>query len=202
MGKLLRGVLVALALSGTAAAGPLEDGRAANDRGDYATALRFWRPLADQGDANAQLSVGRAYELGRGVARHYVEAVRWYRRSAEQGNARARSNLGYMYDVGHGVEEDPAEAVRWYRLSAEQGNAFGQRNLGRMYAIGRGVPQSLVQAHMWLELAAFRFEPGADRDDAVRRRQRISARMTPAQIAEARRLASEWEVGHPPRSTN
>ena len=88
------------------------------------------------------------------------------------------------------------------RAEDQQGNAFGQRNLGRMYAIGRGVPQSLVQAHMWLELAAFRFEPGADRDDVLRRRQRTSARMTPAQIAEAQRLASEWEVGHPPRSTN
>ena len=199
MGKLLRGICVALALSGTAAAGLLEDGRAAYDRGDYATALRLWRPLADQGDANAQLSLGRAYELGRGVARDYVEAVRWYRRSAEQGNARARSNLGSMYDVGHGVQEDPAEAVKWYRLSAEQGNAFGQRNLGRMYVVGRGVPQSSIQAHMWFDLAASRFERGADRDDAVRSRQRASARMTPAQIAEAQRLASEWEVGHPPR---
>ena len=39
-------------------AGQFEDGGAAADTGDYATALQFWRPLADQGNASAQYNLG------------------------------------------------------------------------------------------------------------------------------------------------
>ena len=56
--KLLRATLTALlmlvAIAGAAVAGPFEDRGAAYVRGDYATAMRLWRPLADQGDALAQ----------------------------------------------------------------------------------------------------------------------------------------------------
>ena len=47
-------LLLALGLSGAANAGPFEDALAAHGRGDYATSLRLWRPLADQGNASAQ----------------------------------------------------------------------------------------------------------------------------------------------------
>jgi hypothetical protein len=53
--------LLAIALlftvSSLALAGHLEDGNAASDRHDYATALQLWRPLADQGDAEAETDV-------------------------------------------------------------------------------------------------------------------------------------------------
>ena len=35
--------------------------------GDYATALREWKPLAEQGYADAQYNLGRMYEFGKGV---------------------------------------------------------------------------------------------------------------------------------------
>ena len=55
-------------------------GFAARSGGDYATALRHWRPLAKQGDANAQTWLGQMYRMGHGVTRDYKEAVRlrWY----------------------------------------------------------------------------------------------------------------------------
>ncbi len=62
-----------------------------------------------------------------------------------------------------------------------------------MYYKGRGVPQDYVQAHMWLNLAASRFPQGTDRDMAVKIRDILAAKMTPAQIAEAQRLAREWK---------
>jgi hypothetical protein len=46
--------LAIMALAVPANAGPFEDGLAAYQRDDYATALKFWRPLAEQGDALAQ----------------------------------------------------------------------------------------------------------------------------------------------------
>jgi TPR repeat protein len=63
---LAAGVL-ALALFGSAMAGPLEDGEAAYHRGDYAEAMRLLRPLAEQGDANAQSQLGAMYTFGDGV---------------------------------------------------------------------------------------------------------------------------------------
>ncbi len=60
---------------------------------------------------------------------------------------------------------------------------------------GRGVPQDHAVAHKWFNLAASRF-PASEatlRDKAVKIREAIAARMTPAQIAEAQRLSREWK---------
>jgi TPR repeat protein len=110
-------LMLAVSFAGSVAAGPVEDAAAAvaaHKRGDYATALRLIRPLADQGDADAR-------------------------------------NI-----------------------------------LGLMYYSGQGVPQDYVIAHMWLSLAAAGGNFTAERDF-------IAAKMTPAQIAEAQKLAREWK---------
>ena len=118
------------------------------------------------------------------------------RARAEQGDAVAQFNLGWMYDTGEGVPQDDAEAVRWYRLAAEQGNPFAQYSLGSHYRNGRGVPQDDVQAYMWFNLAASRLT-GDNREAVARQRDDLAARMTPERIAEAQRLASEWDAAHP-----
>ncbi len=194
MRRILTGLVLILMLTGGAAAGPLEDGIAAYERGDYATALRLWRPLAEQGNAFLQYNLGLMYTKGQGVPRDHAEAIKWYRLAAEQGYAAAQSNLGLMYEKGRGVPQDYAEAAKWYRLAAEQGYAHAQFNLGLMYAKGQGVPQDDVQAYMWFYLAAERFSaPEAEnRDQAVKYRDIVASEMTPVQIAEAQRLAREW----------
>ncbi len=159
MKRLVLTIAILLGLAAPAWAG-FAEGVAAYKRGDYATALREFRPLANQGNADAQY------------------------------------NLGVMYDNGLGVPQDHAEAAKWYRKAAEQGEANAQNLLGLMYGKGRGVPQDYVQAHMWYNLAASRLPPGADRVGAVKNRDILSAWMTPAQIAEAERLAREWMEKH------
>src|ERR1019366_2315963 len=62
-------VLLALSFASPVAAGSLEDGEAAYNSGDYATALRLIRPLADQGLAAAQTNLGAMYDGGHGVRR-------------------------------------------------------------------------------------------------------------------------------------
>jgi len=183
--------LVAVALfvgSMTAHAVDISEGYKAYQRGDYATALRVFRQLADQGNYNSQVGLGFMYFKGQGVAQDYEEAVRWYRKAADQGWANAQSNLGFMYFKGFGVKRNYEEAVRWYRKAADQGWANAQNNLGGMYLNGQGVTQDYVQAHMWFDLAAT-----GGRKDAENSREKTAEQMTPVQIAEARRLAREWK---------
>ena len=90
----------------------------AYNRGDYETALKEFRPLADQGDAEAQLNLGDLYHFG---FLDNKEAAKWYRLAAEQGNAEAQSNLGLMYENGQGVPQDYVLAHMWVNLAASQG---------------------------------------------------------------------------------
>ena len=131
MRMLSMSLLLALGLAslGPATAGPLEDGFAAYQAGDYTEALRIFEQEPEQDNAYAQNNLGFMYENGYGVPQDYAEAARWYRLAAEQGNAYAQNNLGFMYENGYGVPQDYAEAVRWYRLAAEQGDAYAQSNL-------------------------------------------------------------------------
>jgi TPR repeat protein len=138
-----------------------DEGMAAYNKKDYATALKEWKPLATQGDARAQFSLGVMYENGQGVPQDYKEAVKWYRLAADQGNAGAQVNLGAAYEYGQGVPQDYKEAVKWYRLAANQGNDTAQLNLGVAYEYGRGVPQDHKEAVKWYRLAADQGNAGA-----------------------------------------
>ncbi len=100
--------------------GDYQDGRTAYNRGDYATALKELRPLAEQGHAGAQYLFGYMYYKGRGVGQDGEEAVKWFRKSAEQGDVKAQYLLGEMYYKGKGVSKDSEEAVKWVREAAEQ----------------------------------------------------------------------------------
>ena len=92
-----------------------------------------------------------------------------------------------------GAPQDYTEAVRWFRKAAEQGDGDAQNGLGFMYANGQGVPQDYARAYMWYDLAASRFSPGERRDKAVKNRDIVAEKMTPAQISEAQKLAREWK---------
>jgi TPR repeat protein len=167
-----------------------EDGKAAYDKGDYVTAYKEFKTLAEQGDGRSQFYLGVMYYggEGKGVAQNYAEAVKWFRKAADQGNIAAQSNLGWIYYEGQGVAKDYAEAVKWFRKAAEQGNAEAQYNLGVMYDEGRGVKKDLVQAYMWFSLAGEQGNSEAQKDRDI-----TAQKMTPSQIAEAQRLAREWK---------
>lgn len=227
----LRMVVVAASLVivlSHARAGPFEDGVVAYERQDYATALRLWQPLAEQGDAASQFNLGLMYDTGRGVPEDDATAVNWYRQAAEQQYAKAQFSLGAMYQRGDGVAQDFAQAAKWFRLAAdqrnakaryqlaymyergegvprdrkegvklfnqaaEQGLAEAQVKLGIMHAIGQGVPQDYQRAYMWLQLAAANSPPGATHDKAVASRDIIAGKMTPDQLASARKAVGEW----------
>ena len=163
-------------------------GEDAYNRGGFATALREWRPLAEQGDALAQYNLGVLYRKGRGVPQDDVQARQWYEKAAAQGQAKAQYNLGTLYLNGGGVPKDYQQALRWFRLAADQGEALAQTKIAIMYDDGQGVSHDIVQAHKWYNLAATNGDkPAAELRDA------LAKQMTPAQIAEAQKLAREWK---------
>ena len=131
-----------------------EEGKVAYDKQDFATALKEWRPLAEQGDAKAQNKLGIMYSAGQGVAKNDKQAVIWYTKAAEQGYAAAQFNLGNSYSVGQGVEQDDKQAALWYRKAAEQGDPDAQGKLGYMYFTGNGVPRNYAEAVAWFRKAA------------------------------------------------
>jgi TPR repeat protein len=128
------------------AAGPLEDARTAFRKRDYATALRLLQPLANQGNAVAQFSIGSTYDHGQCAPQSYVEAVKWWHLAAEQGYAAVQISL-------EGWLEDYAEALKWLLPAANKGNGDAQFIIGGMYANGQGVPQDYVRARTRLPYA-------------------------------------------------
>ena len=120
--------IVTLVMSSATASADYQEGLDAYDAGDYATAMKEWRPLAEQGNANAQYNLGVMYANGNGVPQDDVEAVKWYRLAADQGDADAQYNLGVMYANGTGVPQDDVEAYKWWNLAAAQGDADARGN--------------------------------------------------------------------------
>jgi hypothetical protein len=118
----------------------------------------------------------------------YAAALRECRPAAEQGNAVAQTILGVLFHRGLGVQQDVEEARRWYHLAAEQGLASAQYYLGRLYVESAGTERDPVQAFMWMDLAA-----SQGSRDFVRARDALMEVMTPAQIAEGRKLTKEWK---------
>jgi len=130
------------------------------------------------------------YEEGLSAYRNgdYRTAHAEWQVAAEQGHAESQYRLGAMYEAGAGVPSNFLEASKWYRKAARQGHTSAQHMVGLTYAYGLGVPRDLVSAHMWFNLAADGGDPAAG--DAL---SMVASRMSPEQIADARRLAREWQ---------
>ena len=132
------------------------------------------------------------YRDGKGIGQDYHQAVKWFRRAAEQGEVDAQVNLGFMYGKGQGVATDYQQAFNWYRKAAEQGDENGEYALGVIYSNGRGVPKDLVRSYMWYSISAAS-SAGTDQQDAAQRRDKIAAKLTPAQLSQAQQMAAKCQ---------
>ena len=86
---------------------------------------------------------------------------------------------------------DYARASEFFLPLAQRGNAAAQESLGLMYAHGRGVPRDYVRAYLWIYLALAQAK-GEAADRGRKTLAGLEAKMTPAEIAEARNLARAW----------
>jgi uncharacterized protein len=184
---------LSLGLADSVFADQAADAFAAYKRRDYTTAIRLCRQPAEKGSKWCQTMLASTYYHGIGAPKNYAEAMKWYRKAADQGDAAAQNSLGGMYAEGKGAPQNHAEAMKWYQQAAEQGHPAAQHNLGDLYGKGKGAPQDFVQAHKWYNLAAASATDDKERDTFLKNRDMLAAKMTPAQIAEARKLAREWK---------
>lgn len=129
--NIVMAILLLLASSHLPAA-DFHAGVSAYEKGDLQTALRAWRPAAEQGDALAQYNLGALYARGRGVEKDLGEAAKWFRLAAEQGNGLAEYYLAMLYASGNGVTRDTAQAAHWFRKAATHGVVQAQAELKKL----------------------------------------------------------------------
>lgn len=170
-----------------------EAGAEAYVRGDYPEALRILSPLAQQGQPEAQNSLGVLYFNGFGVEQDFAVGLRWYYEAAKQHYAKAQYNLAQAYELGQGVEKDYGLAFQWYRLAADNGLIYAQYSLGTLYARGAGVEQSFPDAYLWFEIAARQLPTGSDRLRAEQGRELVSRYLPLEMIAELDAKAAAWK---------
>ena len=145
-------ILISLLTLATAVgAADFAAGLAAWQKGDYAAALKEWRPLAEQGSRDAQYNVALAYEEGKGVPQNYAEAAKWIARAANQGQVEAQHDLGAMYGRGEGVKRDYVQAYKWMSICAAKGNSgcASQRDLLARKLKGPKLADAQRQAADW-----------------------------------------------------
>ena len=122
----------ALGLAFGLRAADFEAGKHAYEKGDYASALKEWEPLAENGAPHAQYNVGLMYAKGLGVPADPAKVAGWYRKAAEQGIIPAEYNLALMLASGEGVTKNPAEALKWFQKAAERGDLQAASGLAAM----------------------------------------------------------------------
>jgi TPR repeat protein len=123
--------LILIPIAGTAQ--DHDTGVAAYNAGDYSSALREWRPLAEQGSRSAQANLGFMYDEGLGVPQNYDEAARWYRLASEQGLARAQRQLGWLWVRNLPFSETETQtfitAHMWLNIATANGDEQARKYL-------------------------------------------------------------------------
>ena len=97
-------------------------GLSAFNTGDYATALKIWRQLAEKGEPRSQAGIGFMYHRGMGVRADDREAAAWLLRAAEHGQAEGQLMLGILFYYGLGVPQSYVQAYAWCELAETNGN--------------------------------------------------------------------------------
>jgi uncharacterized protein len=141
---------LALAAASVPASADVKAGVDAWSRGDYNAAVTEWRPLAINGDADAQFNLGQAYKLGRGVPTDFKLAENWYRKAANQGHLQAEDNLGLILFQNN----DRQAAIPFIEKSAARGEPRAQYILGTALFNGDLVKKDWVRAYAMMTRAS------------------------------------------------
>ncbi len=119
------GALVAIVVAAPAMAA-VKDGVDAWQRGDYASAVAIWRPLAEGGDGDAAFNLAQAYKLGRGVPTDLGQAKTWYGKAAQAGHIQGAANYGLLLFQ----DGDRRSAMPWIEKASNAGDPRAQYVFG------------------------------------------------------------------------
>lgn len=159
---------------------------------EYKVEFDRLKPLAEQGDGEAQNRIGEMYEFGYGVNRDSDAALQWYRKAAERDVVAAWHNLGRCSNFGTGTEQDYTEAERWYRKAAEKGYMESMFFLGTLYSNAHGQDTSVdtnIAAYAWMHNAAL-----LGNSTAATIETRLLLKLEENQLAEAKALAERYKA--------
>jgi TPR repeat protein len=150
---------IGLVVSAAASADPVEDAQKLRGK-DSSKAYAIIKPLADQGNAEAQAVLAGMYNgnevPGEKAEEAYDMAIYWMSKAAEQGDAEHQALVGFwLLDGTFGQHDhpDPARAIPWLKKAAAQGHPGAMYNLGRAFNTGKGVPENPVEAARWFQQA-------------------------------------------------
>ena len=192
MNKCLYSAVIALAIFSAFSTPSRADfltGLTLAQQGDFVGALREWKPMAEQGDAEAQYYVGSLFNKGYGVPQNSKKAFKWFEKAAALGHLNAQFNLGNMYFDGRGTAMDYEKSVEWHRKAADRGHAEAQFNLGTAYALDRGVPTDYSIAYMWMRISEANGRKDVEKGIAI-----FKGQMTQSEISLADDLALKWKA--------
>jgi cell division septation protein DedD len=203
--RILPAFLIGAALCSMAAVPSRADvlaGVNAWEAGDYARAIREWRPMAEAGDADAQFNLGQAYKLGRGVPQDLAQAADWFGRAARQNHLQAADNLGLvLYDMGQ-----KGDALPWLQQSADRGEPRAQFVLAAELYNGERMSRDLPRAYALMKRSA---DAGLQRaaaalvqmDSAIPMEQRRQglALAEAMEVSEGQARLAAMTAGAPPR---
>ena len=146
--------LLLLSMPPSGNAGPVEDGIAALDRGQFSEAYQSFLKGAQGGDAEAQVQLATMLIDALGVRRDYAAAARWLRAAADRGHRYAMYRLGQLFEDGLIGEPDIAQAVQWYTKAVRRREPRAAFRLAALYEQGRGVRADRIRAIKLYRLAA------------------------------------------------
>ena len=113
-------------------------------------ALELYEIAAQQGDAQAQYSLGLCYHYGEGTLKDPFSAFKWFCQAAEGGHAEAQYSVGVYHQQGIGTEQNSENALKWFEKAAIQNQAKAQHELGESFYHGRGVEKNPALAKKWI----------------------------------------------------
>ena len=163
--------------------------------GEYEKAVAIWKPLAKQGNVEAQYALGALYTDATGEFNSPKKAFEWYQKAAEQGHLKSIFNIGNAYWAGQVTRVNREKAVNLWRQAAQQGLSFAQYNLASAYYRGQGVQRNI-------DLAIFWFNKAASKDDTEARQALEKLKSThPDYFTEEKPESANVSVTTPAKNT-
>ncbi|MCG8325783.1 MAG: sel1 repeat family protein [Thiotrichales bacterium] len=124
----------------------MDDPKLAFAEGDFETSYQLWKPLAEEGNPEAENYLGVHYYTGLGVKRDYAKALHWYESAARKGFPSAQRHYGDMFMNGHGTQQDFYKAFLWYFAASQQGNDEAKLKLESLTAGNKLTPNQQMHA--------------------------------------------------------
>lgn len=126
-----------------------------NDNGPITTYKEYYsleevKQLAEEGNPDAQYSLGQYYHNQPDEPIDIKLAKEWLTKAADQDHIEAQYSLGCMFYAGQGVRKDYKKAVTWLQKAAEQGHMYAQSVLAGIYRKGTGrIKKDSILALKW-----------------------------------------------------